>query len=376
MNRWARRGSRWLRALLLLCAAALVSTRVAHAIILEVGCSAPELIAAIHKANQTTSADTLELTTGCRYELSVAHNTSAQGANGLPLIVGEITINGNGASIERNGAPATPLFRLFQVNAKQRLHLNNVTLRNSGLITSTMNCPGNCGGAIYNAGALAITNSTFTKNLASGGGVIYNVGQIEISNSTFFENTANLGGAILNNGEATLTHATIAANKATQLGGGVANQSRAALQARGTLLAGNLVNNCTGAILNLGYNLDSGTSCGWGNANNSLSNTDPRIGILTDNGGFTQTLMILPDSPALNRVPGANGCGAWVYKDQRDAVRPEPEGVWCDIGAIEVPEANTLGLMLAGLSGLVAWLRRKRRTMKNESYRSENGRVS
>jgi hypothetical protein len=47
--------------------------------------------------------------------------------------------------------------------------------------------------------------------------------------------------------------------------------------------------NCVGGTTtDGGHNLDSGTSCGCGTANNSLSDTDPTLGALADNGGPTK----------------------------------------------------------------------------------------
>ncbi len=65
---------------------------------LPVGCDVGALIAAIETANSTAAPDTLELAAGCTYTLTHAYS----GDNGLPIIPGDLTINGNGATIRRS----------------------------------------------------------------------------------------------------------------------------------------------------------------------------------------------------------------------------------------------------------------------------------
>jgi hypothetical protein len=44
----------------------------------------------------------------------------------------------------------------------------------------------------------------------------------------------------------------------------------------------------------------SGISCGWGSSDGSLSNTNPQLGALANNGGPTQTHALLTGSPAID----------------------------------------------------------------------------
>jgi hypothetical protein len=61
-----------------------------------------------------------------------------------------------------------------------------------------------------------------------------------------------------------------------------------------------------------------------------MTNTNPRLGPLTDNGGPTLTHALLPGSPAIN----AGDCsGGTISRDQRGVTRPL--GSACDIGAYE-----------------------------------------
>ena len=102
----------------------------------------------------------------------------------------------------------------------------------------------------------------------------------------------------------------------------------------------------TATIASLGYNLDSGNSCGLAAAGD-MTNTDPLLGLLTNNGGplaadglppFTQALA--KSSPAIDAIPNA-ACA--VALDERGALRPA--GIGCDIGAYEIQYVTYLPLI-------------------------------
>src|SRR5207253_6689253 len=64
------------------------------------------LISAINTANVNDEADTINLASGGAYTLTAVNNTT-DGANGLPVLVNDLlgpdlTINGNGATIQRS----------------------------------------------------------------------------------------------------------------------------------------------------------------------------------------------------------------------------------------------------------------------------------
>jgi CSLREA domain-containing protein len=219
------------------------------------------------------------------------------------------------------------------------------TVMNSTFTGNSASGFGSSGGGIYNGDTLNISNSTFSGNSASGpadftgnggtGGGIYNANTLSISNSTFSGNTALIiGGGIYNPifGRLDIDNSTFSDNYAV-LGGSIDNNG-GTLTLRNTIVANNSSygQDCDGTITNGGNNLDSGTSCGWGSDNGSLSNTDPRLGPLVDNGGSTQTMALLPGSPAIDGVifNAPDGCPA---TDQRGVKRPI--GPRCDIGAYE-----------------------------------------
>ena len=87
-----------------------------------------------------------------------------------------------------------------------------------------------------------------------------------------------------------------------------------------------------------GYNIDSGSSCGFSVSNHSLPNTAPDLDALASNGGPTQTMALAPGSPALDVIsPSVTGCSGGT--DQRGIARPQGPG--CDVGAYELVVTST-----------------------------------
>jgi hypothetical protein len=126
--------------------------------------SVAELIAAIDAANQNAEPDSINLAAGTTFTLTLP-NVSTNGPTGLPTISASesLSIFGNGSIIERSAALETPAFRLFDIAAEASLALENVTLQ-GGLTDLTWPS----GGAIYNAGNLALSNVTVQNNVAQG----------------------------------------------------------------------------------------------------------------------------------------------------------------------------------------------------------------
>ena len=82
-----------------------------------------DLIAAIRTADHTPGPVVLVLPPNTIYTLAAPANSQATvednnwyGPNGLPAIDNDITIQGNGSTIQRSAAPGTPPFRLFYVS--------------------------------------------------------------------------------------------------------------------------------------------------------------------------------------------------------------------------------------------------------------------
>jgi predicted outer membrane repeat protein len=252
--------------------------------------------------------------------------------NAASLALTDCTLIGNssdvhGGAILNNGSSS----------GNATLTLNYCTLTGNSSTASA--------GAIFNLGAasghatLSMTNCTLNQNSASQyGGAIYTDGTsagnaaLTLTNCTFNQNTANLvAGGIYND----------AINQGSP-------QGAATLTLRNTIFraganGANLVNE-TGTITSQGSNLSSDaaggdTATGPGgflNQAGDIRNTDPKLDTLKSNGGPTDTVALLANSPAIN----AGNDSLAPPKDQRGKSRI---GV-SDIGAFEfTPPSGVLG---------------------------------
>ncbi len=138
-----------------------------------------------------------------------------------------------------------------------------------------------------------------------------------VTNSTISGNSAGLGGGVYN-----------------YPGGGTATLAN-------TIIAGNTAPtgppDVDGIVTSLGYNLIGNTSGSGGWVAADLINVNPRLGPLQDNGGPTQTMALLPGSPAIdagNAALAVDADGNPLTTDQRGAPRDVFGGV--NIGAFEV----------------------------------------
>ena len=155
------------------------------------------------------------------------------------------------------------------------------------------------GGAIdvYNAD-MHISNSTFSNNSAgTEGGAIRNqaccVAGNTISNSTFSNNSVygagGQGGAVYDTGPLAITNSTVSGNSASAAGSIYFHASFVTLG--GDIIANSTNGNCGGdgggGFTDSGYNLadDNGSTCGLSVANNDVLNVNPMLMALADNGG-------------------------------------------------------------------------------------------
>jgi hypothetical protein len=106
-----------------------------------------------------------------------------------------------------------------------------------------------------------------------------------------------------------------------------------------TIVANNVGDgNCAGngTLTSGGYNLSNDNTCSF-TGPGDLNDLDPKLGPLQNNGGPTETMALLPGSPAIDAGnPGGCRDGSFITADQRGAPRPDKEDSGgCDIGAFE-----------------------------------------
>lgn len=231
-----------------------------------------------------------------------------------------------------------------------------------GLVSSQVmsnTAPTGNGGGIDNAGMLTLNGVTVSGNSANAGGGLDNESNASasVTGSTLNANHAGYGGGLDNLGQLTLRDSTLSGNTATRGAGGLATGAGAHLSY--STLAGNAGNlvappgttplvgmilagstsgpNCGGPVADGGFNLDSGASCGF-TQTSDMTNTNPLLGPLQNNGGPTPTMALLAGSPAIDAgSTAAQGCPA---TDQRGKGRPDGAETRCDMGAFETQGAG------------------------------------
>ncbi len=298
----------------------------------------------------------------------------AIGNSGSATVSGS-TFTGNTSYNGGGGISNSGTFSLTSSTLAGNSAFNNVGggINNSGTMSiSTTTFTGNSnqgpGGAIDNSGGLTVSASTFADNSAissfnypgvfdlGDGGGIDNGGTLSITNTTFNGNSASIGntdqggsgGAIFNGGTLSVTYVTIADNSVKgdgSAGGGIGISagSNIAVMFIDSIFdnpeGGNISGGSASNFQSLGHNLFSDNP-GVPLDPTDLINVDPLLGPLAANGGPTQTMALLPGSPAIDAGIAVSG----VTTDQRGITRPK--GSSPDIGAFE-----SRGFILSIVSG-------------------------
>jgi len=321
---------------------------------------------------------------------SSTHRAIFIDSNNPTVTISGVTFQGNGtavddgAAIYNYGGALTILNTVFSGNVTTGKggaiynYVGDVVIKSS---TFSGNRATGLGGAIYNyGGSVSIDASTFSGNQsASGGGAIAFYADtgtpsssLTITNSTLSGNQTTgvnkYGGAIYlhNVAASTITNSTISGNSASGTGGAIALY-RTILAVNNSTITGNTATSSVGGVylygstLNLfstivannvgGGSPDIGVGeTGTVNGTNSLvrstsgftfstnvnniTGLDPLLGPLASNGGPTQTMALLPGSPAIDK--GINPLA--LAFDQRGTPFVRSSGV-TDIGAYEVQGA-------------------------------------
>jgi hypothetical protein len=292
--------------------------------------------------------------------LTLTNGSAAKGgavSNSGTLSLSNCTISSSTATASGGGIENTSTGTLSATNCTISGKANGSSSAGGGIENDGRMTLNNCtvttsdatlfGGGINNSisGTLAATNCTIASNSAATGGGIANAGSMYLANCTIASNTALNGGGIGNvmSGTASVANCTIAGNTVTGSGGGINNSSGASIVLGNTIIAGDNPSSpgpgpdIGGAITSVGYNLIGNTTGGTGFAATDLQNVNPLLGPLTNNGGPTATMALLPGSPAIDA--GSNNLaigpsGSPLMTDQRGFSRIA-NGI-VDIGAFEV----------------------------------------
>ena len=346
-------------------------------------------------AGNTSGASTIDVPAG-HYRLTLAPSGTDDGTTGdLQFSGGTLTIAG--ASARNTIIDATGLGdRVFDLPGSGSLTLEhltitggsvadngggirddgtaNVTLTDLALVGNTASQTGSGGGLYVGFGStVSIDHSLIAENQNSGdGGAIDTSGMLTITDSTLADNTVDtslfpssstwgaFGGAIeVDDGTVGLTNVTIAGNTihgtnngpiASSSGGsGTAiSGSGAGVTGVNVIVYGNtasgtaIAGDCNdGPLTSDGHNVDQDATCfGAGSGDGTA---DPKLGVLGDNGGETDTMAISSSGSAYDA--GLNA--ACPATDQRGVNRPVAAN--CDIGAFELdPPVNTAAPTITG----------------------------
>ena len=191
------------------------------------------------------------------------------------------------------------------------------------------------GGGIFNNGTLTVVGSTFERNQSTqDGGGIYNTdtAAVSVSNSTFYFNGTSgedssrsaSGGAIFNANALSVLDSTFTLNHVGGYGsriggGGIFNESGATAAIKSSIFSDNQIetgaqtvvggNNLYGSFTSRGFNLIGSTDGNTGfTAPTDLTLADPKFELdsnnvpnLKDNGGPTDTVALVCGSPAIDQ---------------------------------------------------------------------------
>lgn len=330
--------------------------------------SAAEMVQAVRCAGFNDTADTIRLGATIPFE-SPADRT--QGANALPIVEGDLTIDGQGQyGLQRaadgcsTGANPTTDFRFFYVAEGATLTLDRAFLSGGcanaeglGIFGGAILAFGNVtlqdatlrenealnGGALAIAGRGTIRRTTFAYNEAfSGdGGALFNLGPLSIQNSTFSGNvSSNNGGALFNLTPAntSLLNVSLVGNVALN-GAGLYEAGATTLSVNNTYITGGSGAACSAeaATLSGSGNLSRDDTCPVAAGFNSSDNIE--TGGLSDNGGDTLTHALIGASQAVDAGTNTPAVNAGLLTDQRGAGFSRFAGGDIDVGSFEA-DAN------------------------------------
>jgi hypothetical protein len=305
--------------------------------------------------------------------LTITGGASEIGASGIDnmgtLTVANSTIAANNTVIDSSGGGifnsgmmtvtnSTIDDNSSEVDGGAIWNLGTMTVTNSTIADNTVGFLAN-GGGIFNSGTMSLTNSTVAGNTAGPDGTaggIYNLGTMTVTNSTVADNSG--GGGIASDGNLTVTNTTIAYNNVASGGAGgglnviagtaILDNAIVALNTTGTGSTAS-ASDIAGAVASASaYNLIGTGGTGGltnGTNGNQVGVANPELSMLAKNGGPTQTIALLPGSPAIDKGSNALAMdpttGQPLVTDQRGPGFIRVVNGTVDIGAYEfTPDAD------------------------------------
>lgn len=336
------------------------------------------LRAAVQEANASPGPGRIVLDGEANYVLGLAGTDEDDAVSGDLDVDGDLHVEGGGATIDGGG-----LDRVLHLHSGQ-LTLSEVTVTGGAGVAEGA-------GIRVDGGSLSLAASVVTGNVATnpagsarGGGIHQSGGTVTLLASTLSGNTASStagapqGGAYHQSaGQAVISHSTFSGNVVS----GTFFSSGASLHASGTVevrwstfgtgsaaaargidgAPGSAVTlrasvldtggrSCNGTVASAGWNVASDATCEFSSVGDR-SSASSDLAPLADNGGPTRTRLPGAGSAARGAIPwGVAGiCDGTEVADQRGV--PVPEGLPCDVGAVQQPPAPTTFVVDTGADG-------------------------
>ena len=311
----------------------------------------------------TLSGDTIVLDIAAKGHIAITHSLTIQGpgANQLTVSGGNVATSSNGGILDLTGSfYSLTVSGITLANGNTSGYggalavggfENHVALNYVALVNNHANIGG--GGFFTGQETVTVSHSTISGNSAgsAGGGFDSNYGSVTLTDSTVTGNSAGsgsngAGGGFYIRGPLSVNNSTISGNTSVEGSGFELNAYSGSLT--NSIVSGN--SSPTEQFLSTGqggtttltanYDLINGSYYVGGGATFSgahlITGQDPKLGPLADNGGPTQTLALLPGSPAID----AGDNSTCETTDQRGVARPydgdHNGSAICDMGAFEV----------------------------------------
>jgi predicted outer membrane repeat protein len=289
--------------------------------------------------------------------VTISSNSAVYGA-GLDLIGGgtatltHCMVSGNSALHSGGG--------IYLGNGTS-LTLNSSTLSGNSVVAGGA---AQSGGGIYGTGCtgITLTDSIVVNNSGhyQGGGVLADNCPLTMVNTTVTGNTSGVsggGGIYIEDGTvAKIVNSTISGNLASEAGGILVYN--ATLMLANTVLSANTGSHypatadlaaygLSGNTITTSYSLLGSALSGAFIGNHNVFSDAPMLGPAQNNGGPTQTMALLADSPALNAgsvalASAPPGTGVPLNYDQRGFGFPRTFNGTVDMGAYQHPPADRI----------------------------------